>query len=383
MLRKKWLIPQRGNLMNSLKRIAAAALSAALCFSIAVPAYADHYQTPKSIKGVLINEHAQIPDVLEVGASQVVLNFPMSWAFSSQLSVCQDLYTKLDQAGVTVTLIVLNDWAAASYSPSLLPVSQPTGASYYAFNTLNDAGVQSIRDAAKCVTEAFKDCVSNWVIGNEINDGQAWNYIGQMDIDTYCSNYATGFRTWYDTIKGSNKLANVYIPFDFRWNCGQVEGFKYGAMDMIPRLNSRLKDTDYGIAWHAYPETFEDPVFTDDIYTLEKADTYIINLKNFHILTDYMQQADMLSPAGKVRHLILSEQGFTSDSPAHNGQCLDLQAQCIKEAYETAKANPYVEAFLLNRMKDEQRLLDAHYAFGLIDVNGNKKPSFEVYKNLQ
>ena len=112
MLRKKWLIPQRGNLMNSLKRIAAAALSAALCFSIAVPAYADHYQTPKSIKGVLFNEHAQIPDVLEVGASQVVLNFPMSWAFSSQLSVCQDLYTKLDQAGITVTLIVLNDWAA-------------------------------------------------------------------------------------------------------------------------------------------------------------------------------------------------------------------------------------------------------------------------------
>ena len=287
-------------IMKSIKRIAAAALSAALCFSMAVPAYADHYQTPKSIKGVLINEHAQIPDVLEVGASQVVLNFPMSWAFSSQLSVCQDLYTKLDQAGVTVTLIILNDWAAASYSPSLLPVSQPTGASYYAFNTLNDAGVQSIRDAAKRVTEAFKDCVSNWVIGNEINDGQAWNYIGQMDIDTYCSNYATGFRTWYDTIKGSNKLANVYIPFDFRWNCGQVEGFKYGAMDMIPRLNSRLKDTDYGIAWHAYPETFEDPVFTDDIYTLEKADTYIINLKNLHILTDYMQQADMLSPAGSM-----------------------------------------------------------------------------------
>ena len=58
--------------MNSLKRIAAAALSAALCFSMAVPAYADHYQTPKSIKGVLINERAQIPDVLEVGASQVV-----------------------------------------------------------------------------------------------------------------------------------------------------------------------------------------------------------------------------------------------------------------------------------------------------------------------
>ena len=114
---------------------------------MAVPAYADHYQTPKSIKGVLINEHAQIPDVLEVGASQVV-------------------------------------------------------------------------------------------------------------------------------------------------------------------LNNALKHTDYGIAWHAYPETFEDPVFSDDQYVQEKADTYIINLKNLHILTDYMQKADMLSPAGKVRHLILSEQGL-------------------------------------------------------------------------
>ena len=29
------------------------------------------------------------------------------------------------------------------------------------------------------------------------------------------------------------------------------------------------------------------------------------------------------------------------------------------------------------------RTLDAHYVSGLIDVNGNKKPSFEVYKNLQ
>lgn len=49
--------------------------------------------------------------------------------------------------------------------------------------------------------------MSNWVIGNEVNDGQTWNYIGQMDIDAYCANYATAFRTWYDTIKGSNSLA--------------------------------------------------------------------------------------------------------------------------------------------------------------------------------
>ena len=67
-------------------------------------------------------------------------------------------------------------------------------------------------------------------------------------------------RDRYDTVKASNSLARVYMPFDFRWNCGQLEGFKYGVMDMLPRLNALLKDTDYGIAWHAYPETFTDPV---------------------------------------------------------------------------------------------------------------------------
>ena len=75
-------------------------------------------------------------------------------------------------------------------------------------------------------------------------------------------------------------------------------------MDMLPRLNTLLKDTDYGIAWHAYPETFTDPVFSDDRHVLDTPDTYIINLKNLHVLTDYMQRPDMLSPQGKVRHLV-------------------------------------------------------------------------------
>ena len=187
---------------------------------------------------------------------------------------------------------------------------------------------------------------------------------------------------WYDAVKGVNSLARVYIPFDFRWNAGQVEGFKFGVMDMLPRLNNLLRDTDYGIAWHAYPEEFDDPVFADDRYALEQANTPIINLKNLHILTDYMSQGDMLSPAGVPRHLILSEQGFTSLSPARGGQCEELQAQCIVQAYEAAAANPLVEAFMLNRLRDEQILIDQNYAFGLLDVEGNRKLSWDAYENL-
>lgn len=369
--------------MKNTRRIAGALAAAVLCACTPFPAYADFYQEPVNIKGVLINSEDEVELAAQLGVSQVITNFPMSWAFdSSRMNAYESYLNAMKRAGISVTVIVLNDWAASSYSPLLLPVSQPAEANYYAFNTLSEEGLDATRKAASLVTGRFKDLVSNWVIGNEVNDGQAWNYIGAMDIDSYCSNYATAFRTWYDAVKGINSLARVYIPFDFRWNAGQVEGFKFGVMDMLPRLNNLLRDTDYGIAWHAYPEEFDDPVFADDRYALEQANTPIINLKNLHILTDYMSQGDMLSPAGVPRHLILSEQGFTSLSPARGGQCEELQAQCIVQAYEAAAANPLVEAFMLNRLRDEQILIDQNYAFGLLDVEGNRKLSWDAYENL-
>lgn len=368
--------------MKIFKRIAAVLTAASMCASLPMVVYGDYYKEPATIKGVLLSNESEVAKAAELGVSQVITNFPMSWAYQSNMMTAYDSFLNaMKRAGLSVTVIVLNDFPAASYNQNLLPVSEPTGASYYAFNTLTEEGIQATRDVASRVVGRFHNLVSNWVIGNEINDGQAWNYIGPMDIDSYCSHYATAFRTWYDVIKSHNSLARVYIPFDFRWNVGQVEGFKYGAMDMIPRLNSQLKDTDYGIAWHAYPEEFDNPVFSDDRHAQEKANTYIINLKNLHILTDYMDQADMLSPAGVPRHLILSEQGFTSLSPAHGGECQELQAQCIVEAYQAAAANPHVEAFMLNRLTDVPELIQENYAFGLLDPDGNKKLSWDAYKN--
>ena len=363
-------------------RMIAVFTAAAVCLSMPLEACADYYKEPKDIKGVLINGEPEVSKAAELGVSQVITNFPMSWAYQAdRMNAYESYLNALKRADISVTVIVLNDWEVSAYHPSLLPVAEPSGANYYAFDTLDDEGLAATRAAADRVTGRFRNLVSNWVIGNEVNDGQAWNYIGPMDIDTYCTHYALAFRTWYDSIKASNSLARVYIPFDFRWNTGQVAGLKFGVMDMLPRLNSLLRDTDYGIAWHAYPEEFDSPVFSDDRHALERGDTYIINLKNLHVLTDYMGQADMLSPAGTVRHLILSEQGFTSLSPAHGGECQELQAQCIAEAYQAAAANPYVEAFMLNRLTDEQVLIDQNYAFGLLDVNENKKLSWESYRD--
>ena len=37
---------------------------------------------------------------------------------------------------------------------------------------------------------------------------------------------------------------------------------------------------------------------------------------------------------------------------------------------------------MLNRLRDEQVLIDQNYAFGLLDVEGNRKLSWDAYENL-
>ena len=158
--------------MRLMKKLTAFMTAAILCLGSVMPAYADFYRQPSNIKGVLINSESEVADVVEVGASQVVCNFPMSWAFQPNMMNAYGSFLRaMDNAGITVTMIVLNDWNAAAYKPELLPVSAPVaGVSYYGFNTLNEQGVQAIRDTAGILTSNFGNLVSNWVIGNEVND---------------------------------------------------------------------------------------------------------------------------------------------------------------------------------------------------------------------
>ena len=136
--------------MRLMKKLTAFMTAAVLCLGSVMPAYADFYRQPSNIKGVLINSESEVTDVVEVGASQVVCNFPMSWAFQPNMMNAYGSFLRaMDNAGITVTMIVLNDWNAAAYKPELLPVSAPVaGVSYYGFNTLNEQGVQAIHGPA-------------------------------------------------------------------------------------------------------------------------------------------------------------------------------------------------------------------------------------------
>lgn len=43
--------------------------------------------------------------------------------------------------------------------------------------------------------------VSNWIVGNEVNNNKNWNYVGPMDLASYTKLYEKNFRVAYTAIK--------------------------------------------------------------------------------------------------------------------------------------------------------------------------------------
>lgn len=150
---------------------------------------------------------------------------------------------------------------------------------------------------------------------------------------------------------------------------------------------------DWGLAYHPYSIPLTEPEFWDDDQTgliKNDASSPVVNLKNLNVLTDYMQNNALRGRDGNVRHIILSEQGFTSTS-ATRGENNDLQAAAIAYAYYLADSNPYIDAFIMSRQVDAPSEAAASQTFGLWKCDMSKtndivptmrKKSWSVYKNI-
>lgn len=352
-------------------KITAAALF--LCLAVSFPAQA-YYQPPKNIKGLHVYGLGSWKVLEDLNASQAIWNIRVDDIASGQAGGEDEMLRENREKGITNTVIVLNRWQSSD--PDLLPVGAPAdGAAFYGFNVMSEAGRAAVRKTAATWAARYKDRVSNWVIGNEVNDGNRWNYLPEKDLNAYTNQYADSFVIWYEEIRKANPDARIFIPFDYRWNWPTDQGAGYfQARDMLPVLNGRLKNLDYGIAWHAYPEDLNYPDFTGNPDVVDSPDSPIVNMKNLHVLTDFLQQTAYLSPSGKVRHLILSEQGF-SDRLGEQAQ-----AESVSLAFSLAKANPYVEGFFLNSEVDAPDGEDGNF-FGLMRTDGTRKLAYDAYKN--
>ncbi len=234
------------------KTITTALLAAMLAASACLTSFG-FYQEPESKKGILVSgqEPELLQDIVNLGCKQAICNL----ASYQNVNSFDPLAQTCRSNGITLTMILLNNFGG---NPDLLPVSGPVeGTGNYAFNVSTAAGEAAVRAYARNVAGHYSNTVSNWVIGNEVNDAVTWDYSGVTDMDEHAAQYAKAFRIFYEEIKKANSEARVFIPFDMRWNAKYTDGSaRYTVKEYLPKLNEHLKDLDYGIAWHAYPVHF-------------------------------------------------------------------------------------------------------------------------------
>lgn len=285
--------------------------------------------------------------------------------------------------GIIVTGIILNGWNTAN--PELLyPGVKETGTSqYYMFNTSTQEGFETCRAVMAFLSERYNGSdpghgrVLNWIIGNEINNQEIWNYTGPMPLEQYVAVYERMFRVMYTSIRSENANARVYFSTDYNW-VQENKMLSYGARDLIDCFNRQIKkggQIDWNLAYHPYPVNLQEPEFwLENEKVTDSAESKVVNFQNLHVLTDYFQRPELLNREGQVRHIILSEQGFTSQSPSR-GNVEKEQAAAFAYAYFLVDSNPYIDSFILSRQVDNPHEASLSMAFGLWRAKPDSEPA--------
>ena len=362
--------------------------------------YTNTNKSAVSKKGLQIY-FGMLSDVEELGISEAFLNIPIESVLSNSVTkysynyngktyyfntVIEDYDTvisKLTDMGINVTVAFVNQYQSG-YEYLLYPgVTRRDGTVYYGINTATEEGKTAVEALCHFIAGRYNGTengkISNYIIGNEVNDNIGYNYVGEMEIEEYVSVYYQTFKTMYDALRAENAGANVYIPLEPRWTTDNTTE-EYAGRDFIELFDELSKDDGniyWNIAFHPYsfpsvnnnvladgaPSTNENGKTTDGGEITDSQYTKLISMKNINVLTDYMQSSKMRNNDGEVRSIILSEQGYTSESPV-SGVDEKLQAASIAYAYYAAEMNPYIDAFILNGHVDTP-IENSYFKFGL------------------
>ena len=375
------------------------------------------YQDANSKKGLLIDMN-MISDAFELGVKHAIVNFNLdqilgegidytyegkTYHFNKNAIATYDTtVSTFSNKSMQVTAVVVNSWNNTHKELMYPNVVKNNTAIYYGFNAKTKEGVETTRAIASFLAERYSGDnynygrVSNWVIGNEINNNENWNYMGPMDVEKYSKEFARSFRVFYTAIKAKSKNARLFFSVDYDWNYPKANKLKYRAKQVIDLISENINtegNIDWNLAYHPYPLPLTSANFWDDVNTGQiKQDetTAIINFANLHVLTDYLKGANFRDTSGKVRRVILSEQGFTSKSP-DKAEDKDLQAAAFAYAYYIADSDPYIDSFILSRQVDHPVETRDSLYFGLWNTDSSvtdrskatdRKKIWAVFKNI-
>lgn len=360
------------------------------------------------IKGILPDiTRASNGELQDLGVKQVVYNMDLGEICSAEgapgavpfsyngqnfyfngevLSRYDSTIASFNKFGIQVTLVLLNGGKAPYAQDLIHPLAlDGTECPGYALNVADAAGTNHLKAIGAFLGQHYSGqagCgqVDNWIVGNEVNARTSWWYTNSASMDLNVNIYVKAFRIIYNEIKSMNANARIYNSIDQEWNRksnpGSILAKEY--LDQFNYYMNREGNIDWGLSYHPYNSPLYDPYAWNGpaVWVKESLSTPYITMQNIDILIDYMHQKNFLNPSGEVRSISLAEIGYTSAFGS------EAQEASIAYGYLKAASLPDIDAFILFRQTDDAHEMQSHLALGLYDVNGNKKPSHEIYKNL-
>lgn len=297
---------------------------------------------------------------------------------------------------VEVTMNLVNYYNAAT-ALTVKPTGRVAGYRHYAFNTDEQLGAESIEALMAFLAARYSNpatgIISNWIIGNEVNNNNPWYFAGNYNVNGFTAEYEKAFRMCYNAIKGQNANARVLTCIDQRWTWEDGTANQYGAKKFIDAFNTFVAthgNIDWGVAWHPHPVPLTAAKFWDmpaayrslNLVT-NSANTRMINPQNMNVFTSYMSQPAYLAPNGQVRYIIVSEILFNSMNSSEA-----VQAASFAYAYKLAAQNPLIKGFIVHRTVDNiyEKTSDK-IACGLYNCDANGFPTtpkqiYNVFKYI-
>ena len=296
------------------------------------------------------------------------------------------LIKHFNQNGIQVTMVLLNCGKGAYAQDLVHPLAKDgTECPGYALNVAEPEGTAHLKAIGAFLGQRYSGVlghgqVDNWILGNEVNARTSWWYTSSDSLDLNVNTYVKAFRIVYNEMKSMNANVRIYNSIDQEWNRKSNPGsfLARAYLDQFNYYILREGNIDWGLSYHPYNSPLFDPYAWNgpDAWVKTDLSTPYITMQNIDLLIDYMHRPEFLSPTGEVRSISLAEIGYTSSFGS------EAQEASIVYGYQKAASLSDVDAFMLFRQTDDLREMESNLALGLIDPSGNKKPTYDIYKNL-
>lgn len=285
-----------------------------------------------------------------------------------------------NKAGWTMSIVVL---LGGTNEDMIYSGARKSGKNYYAWN-LDDTEMVELYEAVfnffgdkYCYNEDPKwaSFIQNWIIGNEVNMPNAYNYTGTTDLSVNVELYTRQYKFATEILESHNEDIKTYISLDHSWTHND-EGRGIAGKKFLDAFAEQIESTapgiDWNIAYHPYPAIMTDSKIWKSDYTTKSVNTEFISGYNLNVLTSYVKEK-----FGSDVRIILSEQGFT----AYGGQ-EEEQAAAMAYTYYMAEFDDMIDAAIFRSLRDDKAEAANKFLFGLLDSNDNPRPVYNVFKYM-